>query len=385
MKILLVSTSSGARGGGELCLLYLGRALALRGHDVTLWVSDHARMDELAAGFAAYGKVVRAPYVNTYDRRGRSLASYFDGTTARRVAGQWRAFAPDVIHINKQNLEDGLDLVEAARLARIPCLVMMHITQSAAYLRASQAGVRDFVSRRALRCFPGLLVTTPGSRREDLVDFIGDASRVRTVLNGVPIPDLAGLAAKRPMKRRELGIADNEVLFVAVGRMMPQKRPLLFLEVAARVLREMPDAKFLWIGDGDLVEAWDREVAAKSLGDKVHRLPWQTDAPAFLAAADVFLHVAEFEGLAFAILEALAAGLPCAITPNLLAEMPFLNSTNSIAIGEDCAWLAPLRDPQQRAAFGSAARTLAENQFSFEAMAENYEALYREALASQRL
>ena len=378
MKILLVSTSSGSRGGGELCLLYLGRALALRGHEVTLWASGHARMDELAGGFAAFGKVVRAPYVNTYDRRGRSLASYFDGATARRVAARWRALAPDAIHLNKQNLEDGLDLMEAARLSRIPCLAMMHITQSAAYLRAAQAGLRDFVSRRALRRFPGLLVTTPGSRRDDLVDFIGDARRVRTVLNGVPIPELAALAAQRPAKRRELGIADNEVLFVAVGRMMPQKRPLLFLEIAARILRELPNAKFLWIGDGDLAEAWDREVAAKALADKVRRLPWQTDAPAFLAAADVFLHVAEFEGLAFAILEALAAGLPCAITPNLLAEMPFLNSTNSIAIAEDNAWLTSVKNP----AIGKAARALAEKDFSFATMAENYEALYREAIAS---
>ena len=379
MKILIVSTSSGSRGGGELCLLYLGRALALRGHEVTLWASDHARMDELASAFSAFGEVIRAPYVNTYDRRGRSLASYFDGATARRVAAQWRALAPDVIHLNKQNLEDGLDLIEAARLSRLPCIAMMHITQSAAYLRAAQAGLRDFVSRRALRTFPGPLVTTPGSREQDLAEFVGSKERVRTVLNGVPIPDLETLAAQRPAKRRALDLRDDELFFVAVGRMMPQKRPLLFLDLAERVLRTLPNARFVWIGDGDLAAEFDARLAAKALGGKVHRLPWQTDAPAFLAAADVFLHVAEFEGLAFAILEALAAGLPCAITPNLLAEMPFLNSTNSIAIGEDGAWLASVQNP----AIGKAARELAERQFSFASMAENFEAIYREAIISR--
>ena len=375
MKILIVSTSSGSRGGGELSLLYLGRALALRGHEVTLWASEHTRMDDLANAFAAFGKVVRAPYVNTYDRRGRSLASYFDGATPRRVAAEWRTLAPDVIHLNKQNLEDGLDLVEAARLARIPCVAMMHITQSAAYLRAAQAALRDFVSRRALRKFPGLLVTTPGSRERDLTEFVGGKKRVRTVLNGVPIPDLATLAALRPAKRKSLDVADNELLFVAVGRMMPQKRPLLFLEIAERILRKLPNGRFLWIGDGDFAAAFD---ARNQLGEKVRRLPWQTDAPAFLAAADVFLHVAEFEGLAFAILEALAAGLPCAITQNLLAEMPFLNSSNSIAIGEDDAWL----DSVKNSAIGKAARELAEQQFSFASMAANYETIYREAIAS---
>ncbi len=376
MKILIVSTSSGSRGGGELSLLYLGRVLTLRGHEVTLWASEHARMDELATAFAAFGEVARAPYVNTYDRRGRSLASYFDGATARRVAQHWRTLAPDVIHLNKQNLEDGLDLMEAAGRSNIPCVAMMHITQSAAYLRASQAALRDFVSRRALRKFPGLLVTTPGSRERDLAEFVGSNERVRTVLNGVPIPDLAALAALRPVKRESLGIHDDEILFVAVGRMMPQKRPLLFLEIAGRVLRNLPNARFLWIGDGDLAAEFD---AVNRLGDKVRRLPWQTDAPAFLAAADVFLHVAEFEGLAFAILEALAAGLPCAITPNLLAEMPFLNASNSIAITDDDAWLTAIDNP----AIGKAARALAEQQFSFASMAANYEALYREVIASK--
>ena len=163
--------------------------------------------------------------------------------------------------------------------------------------------------------------------------------------------------------------------------MMPQKRPLVFVEIARRVLTELPNAKFLWVGDGDLAPEWDRDVAANALGDKVRSLPWQTDVPAFLAAADVFVHVAEFEGLAFAILEALAAGLPCAITPNLLAEMPFLNITNSVAIREDGEWLAPLRDAPFRAVLAREARALAEKEFSFATMAANYEALYREAIA----
>ncbi|MEO6567101.1 MAG: glycosyltransferase, partial [Casimicrobiaceae bacterium] len=193
---------------------------------MTLWVSEHPRMDELAAAFAAFSEVIRAPYQNTYDRRGRSIASFLDGRTARRVAAQWRALAPDVIHINKQNLEDGLDLLAAARLAGLPCLSMIHITQSAKYLRASLAGPRDFVARRALRRFPGLLVTTPESRRRDLVAFIGETPRVRVIHNGVPIPDRAAAGQARLARRAELGIGDGELLVVAVGRMVAQKRPL---------------------------------------------------------------------------------------------------------------------------------------------------------------
>ena len=65
MRILFVSSSSGSRGGGETFLVYLGKALARRGHKVMLWVSDHGRMNEVAGRFEAFGTVQRAEYVNT--------------------------------------------------------------------------------------------------------------------------------------------------------------------------------------------------------------------------------------------------------------------------------------------------------------------------------
>ncbi len=380
MKILIVSTSSGSRGGGELSLLYLARALVELGHEVLLWCSRHARMDELAAAFATIGKVHRSDYTNTYDRRGRSLASWLDGATATRVAAEWRALAPEVIHLNKQNLEDGLELVAAATQSGLPALCMIHITQTARYLKAALAGPRDFVSRRVLRGFPGFLVTTPESRVRDLQEFLGEGPRVRTVPNGVPIPDAAKSAAARAPKRLELGIAEDELLAIAVGRMVAQKRPLLFLETAARLHRALPHARFLWVGDGELAGEWDAWVTARNLGHVIRRLPWQQDAPGLLAAGDVFLHVAEFEGLAFAILEALAAGLPCAITPNLLAEMSFLDATNSIAMDVGDAWFSTLRDPVALRAIGAAARQLGAEKFSFARMARDYEVLYRQSL-----
>jgi glycosyltransferase involved in cell wall biosynthesis len=383
MKILLASSSSGSRGGGELYFLYLGRALAERGHSVSLWASSHPRMDELACSFATIGPVLRASYRNTYDRPGRSLASYLDFATPRRIAREWRAAQPDFIHVNKQNLEDGLDLLRAADQCRIANLCTIHLTQSASYLRAQFASVRDFVARRALRRYPGMLVTVLDHRRRDLVKFLGDAQRVKMVANGVPLSDLRQRPAIRSAKRAELGLRSEDLLFIAVGRMVPQKRPLAFLQHAEQVLKVIPNAKFLWLGDGALAGEWDAWVAAKGLPQTIRRLSWQRDVPSFLLAADVFLHVAEFEGLPLAILEAMSAALPCAITENLLSEMPFLNAQNSIAIGSRSTWLEPLRDRRRLDELATAARALAEAEFSFGKMAARCEALYDEALAAR--
>jgi glycosyltransferase involved in cell wall biosynthesis len=384
MIILLASTSSGSRGGGELCLLYLGKALRDRGHEVTLWASRHPRMDELAAAFSSFGAVFRADYTNTYDHRGRSIRSYLDARAARRVARQWKELAPDVVHINKQNLEDGLDLTEALRFSGLPGIAMIHITQSAAYLKAALAFPRDFISRRALRAFPGLLVTTPEARQRDLAEFIGDAKKTRCIHNGVPIPEAEAQVAWRSAARGELQYADGDFLVVGVGRMVPQKRPLLFLETAEAIHRQMPQARFLWVGDGELSEAWDAWVAQRQMSAVIRRLPWQSNVPRLLSAADLFLHVADFEGLAFAVLEALASGLPCAITQNLLTEMPFLNEDNSIAITPDENWINLLNNPARLKDIGRAARQIAEMDFSHARMAADYEALYEESRHSRR-
>lgn len=376
MKILFASSSSGSRGGGEFYLVYLGRALAKRGHDVRLWVSSHQRMDELCGAFAEIGPVVRAEYRNMYDRRTRSIGSHFDRRTARRAADEWRALGPDIVHINKQNLEDALDLLRAANLSQLPSVCTIHLTQTARYLGAVLAFVRDFVARRALERYGGEFVCVLDERERDLRRFLGARARIHTIPNGVELYDLTRLTSVRESKRADLGIDSNTLLILAVGRLVPQKRPLVFLELAQRIHSRLPKTQFLWVGDGALASDWDAAVAQNSLAPFVRRVGWQQNVRDYLFAADVFLHTAEFEGLPLAILEALSAGLPCAITPNLLAEMPFLNGDNSIAIDADDRWVDTFSNPTRLAGLGKNSRQLAEEKFSFDLMAERFEALY---------
>jgi glycosyltransferase involved in cell wall biosynthesis len=379
MKILLASSSSGSRGGGELYLLYLGRALAERGHEAMLWASSNPRMNELAESFSEFGRVHRSEYVNTYDRRFRSLASYADASSAARVATTWAETGADLVHINKQNLEDGLDLLAAAERLAKPSLCTIHLSQTARYLRAVMAPLRDWVSRRALLRYQGLLVTVLENRRRDLEDFLGASSRIRVIPNGVPIFDLSRRPEIRAAKRRELGLVD-ELLIAAVGRLVPQKRPLEFLEQAKRVSSRLPSARFVWVGDGALADDWDRRVSELGLTGVVSRLPWQKDVVPMLFAADVFLHVAEFEGLPLAILEAMSAGLPCAIAEHLLAEMPFFAADDVLSVDGDASWAGALTDRATLDPLGQRSRRLAEERFSFSAMAASYEELYRETL-----
>lgn len=377
MKVLLCSSSSGSRGGGELCLLYLGESLARAGHAVTLWASTHPRMDELAAGFAPFGPVVRSPYPNTYDRPLRSLAYFASRPLARRIGSEWRALAPDVVHLNKQNLEDGLELLWAANATGRPSVCMIHITQSARFLRAKAGWLRDAVAAFGLRRFRGCYVTTPASRVRQLREFVGPGREVVDVLNGVPLPDLKVLATQRESQRAQLGLTEGDFLLLGVGRMAPQKRPLLFLELASQISCRVPCARFVWVGDGVLSPAWDEWVRARGLGGVVRRVSWQTDVKPFLAAADLFLHTAHFEGLPFAVLEAMAAGRACALPSELAAELDVFNPDQAFSYDTAEDLIRLIQIPARVRDLAQAGRTLAEATLSSTRMAERYLELYQ--------
>ncbi len=149
LRVALVSSSSGSRGGGELYLTSLARGLTGLGHEVQSVLSSHPRMDELAALLAQQGPVHRIDYRNTYDRRTRSLGAMLARRDIRRLTRELAGLRADVIHLNKQNLEDGLDLLLAAKNAELPVVATVHVTRTMSRLHSVGGTVRDWLSAGA--------------------------------------------------------------------------------------------------------------------------------------------------------------------------------------------------------------------------------------------
>jgi glycosyltransferase involved in cell wall biosynthesis len=260
-------------------------------------------------------------------------------------------------------------------MTAVPGVCTIHITQDAAFLRAKGAWLRDWVSRRGLSQYRGVMVAVSEPRKADLETFLGPGNQIVAITNGVPIPPPLP-TSERLRRRTELGLSPEDLAVLAVGRMMPQKRPLLFLEIAARIAARIPEAKFLWIGDGPLATEWDSRAAALGIASRAQRLGWRDDVAALLGCGDLLLHTAEYEGLPLAILEAMATGLPCAVSETLHREMPFLDETNSISASDENALIALLQNRDELHRRSKVAGDLAAKQFSVETMAAAYEQIY---------
>ena len=122
-------------------------------------------------------------------------------------------------------------------------------------------------------------------------------------------PPRAAWPAVREQKRRDLGLDPGAKVLLVAARMHDQKRPLDLPALALRV-KDLPVA-ILIVGGGPLEGAVDQAIAAATAqGAAIRRLPFRTDIPELILAADAGCLVSAYEGLPIFLLECLQAGRP---------------------------------------------------------------------------
>ncbi len=176
---------------------------------------------------------------------------------------------------------------------------------------------------------------------------------------------------------------------VMVGRLVPQKNPLLFVEAAAAVHRKLPGVRFLLVGDGSLRAAVEAAVDANGLRDCCTVAGERRDVPELLRQADLFWLTSEWEGLPNAVLEAMATGLPAVVTDVGGAGEIVRPDRDGYLIrpGDRDALVARslglLGDGERRRRCGEAARARAE-EFSAPQMVAAMERLYTQVLSGRQ-
>jgi glycosyltransferase involved in cell wall biosynthesis len=110
---------------------------------------------------------------------------------------------------------------------------------------------------------------------------------------------------------------EGEIRLVTVGRVDPEKNPLLLLDIAEGLRARDPRWKLAVVGDGPLRGEMEREIASRGLGDGVELLGYVPNGQALwdvYRSSHGFLHVSLTEGHPQVFFEAEAAGLPIVAT-----------------------------------------------------------------------
>lgn len=122
--------------------------------------------------------------------------------------------------------------------------------------------------------------------------------------------------------RKQLGIAESTLVVGNVGRFVPSKNRIFLLEIFREVLKKDSNAILLMVGDGrsDYQKLVEKKVRALGLEQNVINLGARSDVYDLLQTMDVFVFPSLYEGLAIAVVEAQAAGIPCVITDTIPPE-----------------------------------------------------------------
>ncbi len=348
-------------GGAELVELRLALALRDRGHTIVP-VGPAAGCGWLAGQFRDAG----------FDPQTFTLRRPLDWRCLSGMVDLLRRHRVDIVHSHEFTM--AVYGAAAARWLGVPHVITMHGSQ---YVTARWR--RQVLLRWAFRSSAATIAVSDDTKRHLEDELRLSRTALRVVRNGVP-----RRAGDRATVRRELGVPDDHLLLLALGSLVPRKGHAVLIEALSTI---GAGPWMLAIGGGGVER--DRLAAladARGLGQHVRLLGHREDVPDLLAAADVFVMPSLWEGLPLALLEAMLAGKP--VVASRTSGIPeavhdgvdglLTPPGNVAALARALATV--LGDPERRKALAAAAYSRASSAFTLDAMADGYEAVFRDSL-----
>lgn len=248
---------------------------------------------------------------------------------------------------------------------------------------------RAFVNRALIRRLTHRSVAVSEDIRERLQRFEGlDAKDIDVIYNGVA-PEPLLTAAERRSLRTELGFGEDDFIVGTVGRFDAIKNLPMLIESFAQARARVPTLRGLLVGDGPERGRVQQMLERAGLTERVQLTGYRADARALVQCMDLFVLSSLSEGTSMALLEAMAAGVPSAVTR--------VGGNPEIVMGGRTGWVVEsgavnelaeaicdaALDAVKRQRFAAAARQRFAERFEFNRMISAYAQHYRELLGDR--
>ncbi|HEX6585240.1 MAG TPA: glycosyltransferase family 4 protein [Solirubrobacterales bacterium] len=280
----------------------------------------------------------------------------------------------DLVHIHG----DSTALVCLPVIGVRPTVITLHGSHLLRRSRGLRGGAVRAGLRLAFHRADAVIAVSESERDEASRLAPGAAARIILIHNGVPEAKLPE-DADRDGVRAELGLEQGSVAVLFLGELIHRKQPLQFADAVTRARAANPAIVGLVAGDGPLRGALERYG-----GEGIRLLGARDDADVLVGACDVFALPSRWEGLSYAVLEAMALGRAMLVSdgpgnPDAVADAGIVFPVgDSRAMADGLTRLAA--DPGLRDSLGQAAAARARERFSLTEMLRATAGLYEAAL-----
>lgn len=224
---------------------------------------------------------------------------------------EFRRRRPQVVHAWQDTTN--LSAVVAALLAGVPRIILCC------------RSIRPDNPRRRLRRFmreayravldhPAVVLSNNSrAGANDYAEWLElEPERIEVVYNGIDFDQIdSGVDLEETARARQaLGIPPDVQILGGVYRMSEEKRPLLWLDVAAAVARQNDTAHFVVCGDGPMRDEMRNYASTLGIADRVHMPGAQSNIGSWYKMMDVVMLTSRHEGLPNVLLEAQSLGIP---------------------------------------------------------------------------
>jgi glycosyltransferase involved in cell wall biosynthesis len=302
-----------------------------------------------------------------------------DLSAAWRLSRVIKQLRPDIVHAHDPHgvAMAALALSMSTSLAKPPLIASRRVDF---HLRGSALSRWKY---RQVDCF---ICASEAIRRLLIGDGV-PAARAVTVHEGI---DLGRIAAAPAAKlHEELWLPRDAPLVGNVAALVPHKGQRHLIEAAALVVRQVPDARFIIAGEGELRQALERQIKEHHLEKHVLLTGFRPDVLSLHKAFDIFVMSSVTEGLGTSLLDAMASGKAIVATSTGgIPEVVVDGTTGLLVPPRDHQAMASaivrlLQDAELRQRMGAAGLARVGHHFSAERMVQSTVRVY-ERLAMHR-
>ncbi len=314
----------------------------------------------------------------------RAIRPIQDFRALRDLTRYFESQRPDVVHTHSGKA--GLLGRWAAHRARVPMII--HSIHGPSF-GPFQGGLANLVFRQAER-FAGrrtdhFVVVADAMRQQYLAAGIGHPSQYSLIYSGFNLAPY--LAAERDASLAEkLGLRSDDFVVGLIARLFALKGHDDLIDAAPEILRRIPKARFLWVGDGPWRNRLEERIRAAGLEKRfvLTGLVRPDEVASHIGLMDCLVHLSRREGLPRALPQALAAGKPvvaydCDGAREVCRtdETGFLIPPGRLDALTPALWSLAIH-PDLRHRLGETGRAWVRDRFSIEQLVEGQYQLYRQ-------